>query len=139
MQCPKCKAALEEKWVAGGSVRLDCCAGCRGIWFEHGELEKVLKDAYAHLRVPASARRLSLSCPACLKPLYAFHYPQTMVNVDMCKTCRGMWVDAGEYTEINQVRQGLAKHGRLDDDPQPGPVKDMILHWVDSAIEALKP
>ena len=139
MQCPKCRSTLEEKPVKQGDIRVDCCPRCRGIWFDAGELEKVLKEAYRELRVPASANRLSLSCPKCLQPLYGFHYPQTMVNVDVCKACRGMWLDAGEYTEINRVREALAKHGKLDDDAQPGPVKGTLLHWVDSAIEALKP
>ena len=39
MKCPKCGADLEEKRV--GSVAVDTCPDCKGMWLDAGELELV--------------------------------------------------------------------------------------------------
>lgn len=39
MRCPKCGAALKERSFQ--KILIDQCAGCRGIWLDHGELEQV--------------------------------------------------------------------------------------------------
>ncbi len=42
MTCPKCGTALEEE-VLENVVRVDSCANCGGTYFDHGELELLLK------------------------------------------------------------------------------------------------
>ncbi len=37
MKCPKCSAEMMEIELAG--IKVDQCNGCRGIYFDHGELE----------------------------------------------------------------------------------------------------
>ncbi len=37
MKCPKCSADMNEIDLAG--IKVDQCVGCRGIYFDHGELE----------------------------------------------------------------------------------------------------
>jgi uncharacterized protein len=39
MKCPKCGMDLET--VAVGSVNVDKCTGCAGIWLDAGELEAI--------------------------------------------------------------------------------------------------
>lgn len=39
MKCPKCGADLEEQRM--GSVAIDACPECKGIWLDAGELELV--------------------------------------------------------------------------------------------------
>ena len=40
MRCPRCATELVERTRVG--VAVDACDGCRGVWLDRGELEKVL-------------------------------------------------------------------------------------------------
>ncbi len=41
MRCPKCGGAMAE--VAKGSVMIDRCGGCGGVFFDAGELEILVR------------------------------------------------------------------------------------------------
>lgn len=43
MTCPRCNATLAE--LDRDGITIDRCAGCRGIWLDRGELEKLLARA----------------------------------------------------------------------------------------------
>jgi Zn-finger nucleic acid-binding protein len=104
MKCPKCaKSDLTELKVKGQVTRLDVCSGCKGLWFDRKELETLLKISVKQLEIPSDAKKQSNHCPRCQKPLYAFCYPSTMVIVDMCAHCQGIWLDANEFKEIKTV------------------------------------
>ncbi|UCE56904.1 MAG: zf-TFIIB domain-containing protein [Desulfobacterales bacterium] len=106
MKCPKCKQHdLKEKTVKGRPVRVDVCASCKGIWFDRKELESLLKIAVKKITIPADAKKQQFLCPRCQKALCAFSYPHTMVIVDMCAQCEGIWLDANEFKEIRWVFQ----------------------------------
>lgn len=107
MQCPKCKThQLNEKSFKKGSLILDRCEQCRGIWFDQGELNEVLKKKSAHyFEVPKIAlENDNCRCPKCNVGLYEFCYPGTVVFIDMCKSCGGVWLDSKEWTEIDTAR-----------------------------------
>jgi len=53
MHCPKCGTPLQEEATEG--VTVDICPGCRGIWLDDGELERLTQ---ARSGVLASLRRL---------------------------------------------------------------------------------
>jgi Zn-finger nucleic acid-binding protein len=38
--CPNCNETLRERERAG--VEVDVCPGCRGIWLDRGELDKII-------------------------------------------------------------------------------------------------
>jgi len=104
MKCPKCtKSGLNELKVKGRAIRLDVCPGCKGLWFDRKELETLLDISVKRIKFPPDAIKQSNHCPACKKPLYAFCYPSTMVIVDMCAHCEGIWLDANEFKEIKSV------------------------------------
>lgn len=42
MKCPKCGSPLQEVDLLG--IKADQCTGCRGIFFDQGELEILLKS-----------------------------------------------------------------------------------------------
>ena len=42
MKCPKCGMDMEE--IKYGSVLLDKCFSCGGLYFDDGELEQVIKE-----------------------------------------------------------------------------------------------
>ena len=140
MLCPKCRDSdLKEAKVRSGSIRVDGCPQCKGVWFDAGALEAVLDVAAKELRVPPSAQESAVhSCPRCRSALYRFQYPQTYVKIEMCKECGGLWLDSGEFNEIKTVRQTLQERGKLEEHAQPTGVKGGLLHFIDAAIEALK-
>jgi Zn-finger nucleic acid-binding protein len=43
MKCPVCDESLRE--VQKHGVSIDICPGCKGIWLDRGELEKILELA----------------------------------------------------------------------------------------------
>ncbi len=107
--CPDCKAELEQ--VAYHAVSLDTCPACAGIWFDLGELGRVLKDGRVALVeieenvVPeicphptATSRR---DCPICLEPLAPYQYLyNSPIELDGCIACNGFWVEDGELIKI---------------------------------------
>ena len=110
MQCPKCEAStLIEKKVKGETFSVDFCSNCKGVWFDENELASLLKVPTMDLKVPPKAQEQDILCPKCEKPLYLFCYPRTMVLIDMCKECEGIWLDAKELQEIQSVRKTLKK------------------------------
>lgn len=40
--CPNCNTSMQA--VNRSGVELDICPGCRGVWLDRGELEKILAD-----------------------------------------------------------------------------------------------
>lgn len=40
MRCPKCGAAMQEINLSG--IIVEQCLGCKGLYFDHGELETLL-------------------------------------------------------------------------------------------------
>ena len=52
MKCPKCGSDLEE--VEMDQIMVDKCAGCGGVFFDHGEIELMLK---AHKGIMPSLRK----------------------------------------------------------------------------------
>ena len=138
VRCPICRSdTLKECQVKNSAVKIDICTQCKGIWFDSAELEKIEPTAAKELAPPMNAPPGSKVCPRCAQPLVQSQYPQTFVKVDMCRRCNGLWLEAGELTEIRAVRKGLAQGGKLEEyAPVPG-VKGALLRFIDSAIEEL--
>lgn len=138
MHCPKCRQQpLKERYVSAANLHVDFCPKCRGVWLDGGELGRAMPAADPQLQIPSNAVRLRASCPRCAKPLYAFPYPQTRVMIEMCRECRGLWLDAGEFKQIREARAQLpppeepAQHGDV------GGIKGALIRLIDTAIEQL--
>lgn len=110
MNCPKCHQSLES--VEVGGIRIGRCPRCEGTWFDRDEL-RVLKDRedggdYQWLDVDLwkdidkfrARRQQRYSCPKDATPMTTVHYGESNVAVDVCSTCRGVWLDKEEYREI---------------------------------------
>lgn len=140
MYCTKCKTAplKEAKVKEGGGVAIDYCTQCKGFWLDKGELEKVSRSAIKELSVSAEAMKVSRICPGCQEFMYSFYYPQTFVTVDMCKSCGGLWIDAGELKEIEAVRNALKKNNRLKEYDDIRGVKGAMINFIDQAIDYLQ-
>ena len=96
MRCPDCDIQLVE--VIRLDIHLDLCAGCRGLWFDSGELEayrqrvvggKVL-SVLTFVRDPDST---PCSCPGCRQQAL-FAGKLGNLPLDKCSNCRGVFVPA---------------------------------------------
>ena len=97
---------------------IDCCPVCGGIWFDAGELKKLLKffqDDRQTLpdRLSGTERRQSSDekqrlCPVCQELMFKRDNGQASVTMDVCGKCSGVWTDGGEFELL--LEQGTA-HG----------------------------
>jgi Zn-finger nucleic acid-binding protein len=57
IDCPACASVMQRRVM--GTLVLDLCTRCKGVWFDHAELSSVwsVAIANANLRRPASLRR----------------------------------------------------------------------------------
>ena len=69
--------------------------------------------------------------------MFSFDYPQTLVKVDMCKQCNGLWLDPGELKEIDAVRRSLHKTGMIQKYDKVRGVKGWLIDFIDDAIDTL--
>jgi len=138
MICPKCqRESLKERRVRGQGFTVDLCSQCRGIWFDGGELRQAIPKAEKRPAVPPHAVRLEALCPRCDKPLYAFPYPQTRITIEMCRKCKGLWLDGGEFAAIRQARQQRKDEPSVEESAEPDGVKGTLIEFIDSAIDWL--
>lgn len=108
--CPRCGSALSDRTF--GSVTLEGCATCGGLWFDHQELTRLTRDPSVGLMAVERAFSQALAgydgsgemrCPRCAVALYAFSFPHTPgVMLDACPQCKGIWLDDGELQAIHE-------------------------------------
>lgn len=53
LRCPACDALMNE--VDRQGVRIDVCQGCKGVFLDRGELDKILDAAAAEQVTPLAA------------------------------------------------------------------------------------
>ena len=108
MKCPVCAKDMVQEDI-GLQVHV-CENGCKGIWFDHGELEKLDQVGEgmgpaleAALRSPRlnTVPRGPLKCPKCFIQMHTHKFQRDKeVNVDECYACGGFFLDSGELKEI---------------------------------------
>lgn len=108
MKCIKCEGDLVL--VRVGDVEVDQCDTCNGIWFDSGELAKLVgaknvealrtravaeKDAEKRRKVDDLKRA---SCPRCKGEgkLVQVASVTADIHIDTCAVCGGEWLDSGE-------------------------------------------
>ena len=138
MRCPRCKNKLKQGTVKKSAVEIDYCSQCKGFFLGKGEIEKISEAAIRDLRIPPGAAPSRMPCPVCEKRMFVFDYPQTFVKVDVCKKCKGLWLDAGELKEIEAVRNNLQKTGVIKEFDEVRGLKGWLIRFIDNATEYLE-
>jgi len=106
MDCPKCASESLVETSVLGNIPLDVCPGCKGIWFDKGELESLLKQsqgAAAGDLSLISPRPGDLVCPRCKKPLTRGGLVNPLLLVDKCEACGGIWLDSHELDLVKKL------------------------------------
>lgn len=108
--CPGCSARMAPRPYRG--VEIDQCVGCRGVWFDTGELARAARTTLPpFVRTGASTRH----CPTCAVPMVVGRLGP--VEVDACGTCRGAYFDAGESLRLMTVSDEPVARSRRDAAP----------------------
>jgi Zn-finger nucleic acid-binding protein len=140
MKCPKCISVnTVQKKIREEKIILDYFPKCLGIWLDKGELEQIMPLAIKKLSVPFKASQVAFFCPRCQRHLYEFFYPQTLVLIDMCKDCSGIWFDnTKEMDEVQRLRKHCKDSGTLKEyDDVPG-IKGFLIDVINKKLELLK-
>jgi Zn-finger nucleic acid-binding protein len=136
MKCPKCKnLSLIHK--VSDNVDFHYCQSCKGILLTKEYLNDFIDTAAGALNAPKESKYGECTCSSCRKPMKEFYYPQTFVTIDLCISCKSMWLDPGELQEIEMVRKHLQEKGRLETYVPEGTFKAKMLNFVNSTIKAL--
>ncbi len=107
--CPVCLTGLAPLKV--GSVTVDRCPECAGVWFDAGEMNALARaggralTAVEHAAESRPGHAVHLhadrNCPECGVGLRPFAYPWAPeVRLDGCPACKGIWFDDGELARI---------------------------------------
>ena len=126
MECPKCRASMETVEF-GTDITIRRCTGCSGLFCNWRTLRQLrdewLSDA-ALDRGNASLgakhnEMVDISCPGCGATMSRVQdREQVHITLDSCPDCDGVFLDAGELTDMksvtlmDHVRRLLAKLGR---------------------------
>jgi hypothetical protein len=116
MICPVCKK--DALIVEYNRIELDYCPGCGGVWFDSGELERLMEAARlgnhrSYLSDVAGAPEAASSekkrrCPICRHKMKKTYIDEDKkILVDICHVGDGIWFDGGEVS--NLVKELAAK------------------------------
>ena len=145
MKCPNCKHELKNVIFKG--IELDQCLNCGGMWFDGGELRKTKDqedefltwldvDLFSNPKQFAGGYS-TMSCPKDNGSLYEIFYDNADIKVDVCKTCKGVWLDKGEYESIiaflkrTVFRENAGQYGKHLEDQ----LKEIFIGQEDIASE----
>jgi uncharacterized protein len=93
LQCPKCHHGMEE--ITHQGIVIDRCTHCRGLWFDHDEVNQLKGVKDGHL-VDSHA---DINCPHCGKEMEKTADPkQKHIWFEMCPE-HGIFMDAGEFKD----------------------------------------
>jgi Zn-finger nucleic acid-binding protein len=107
-----------------GEVELDRCSGCGGIWCDWGELEQVTGRALEPELLEGHTDR---RCAFCGITLRVAVLPGG-VPVETCGACRGLYLDAGELSELGGTEPAPPR--RLTEETRERAAE--VLHGFDS-------
>ena len=114
--CPECRLKMKEvKYSQSSDLMVDYCEKCSGVWLDSGELGELSKisetPADLKLRISREVWKLrsalnktsSLKCPKCQTLTLKNFKTSEGVAVDLCDTCKGLWMNKGETAKTAEM------------------------------------
>jgi Zn-finger nucleic acid-binding protein len=115
MICPVCKYAMVV--VEYHNIELDYCNNCKGVWFDSGELELLLKSygleepkaffdgIFSSQEAPSLEKKRK--CPICGRKMQKTTIGgQPEILIDVCRDKHGLWFDGGEVAQLMKSLAG---------------------------------
>jgi Zn-finger nucleic acid-binding protein len=137
MICPVCK--YDMLVVEYHNIELDYCNSCKGVWFDSGELDLLLKsqgleepkaffDGILNSQEAVSSEK-KRDCPICshkMKKTAIGGQPEILI--DICRDKHGLWFDGGE---VSQLIKRLA-----DEHPPKHDSKEQVISFLEEVFGA---
>jgi Zn-finger nucleic acid-binding protein len=127
MKCPRCQIALQPR-IYEADVQVDGCTECGGRWLDHRELERIEEAAANDYKeqlsrpeylldrsyeVALQRSRSEICCPRCGQPMSKTEcHPTSLVLVDLCPGCAGLWLDRGEVQALEVFFERMRQEER---------------------------
>lgn len=102
-ECHRCWVKMDKAEIKtfGPNIIFDVCPKCKGLWLDKGELGKLLKDRkltnYLTKHIGTKSRS-PMVCPRCSMTMDIEKADD--IEVDVCLTCGGVWLDQGELEKL---------------------------------------
>jgi Zn-finger nucleic acid-binding protein len=169
--CPVCLGVIMDKTPVGrppvgrpsagqgGTLLLDHCGRCGGVWFEAGEVQRLhgyrpelLWEAIAQRSEPfrmqchgcqsfverdatacnACGWRNVLDCPVCQRPMETATHRG--VKLDACRSCKGVWFDHSELASVWLLAFATSLRNRQSPSRVRGAAEDGTLVVLDALM-----
>lgn len=145
IKCPACGCEMKKVYSDKAKVFIDICTeGCGGVFFDNRELEKfdeshenaeVIFNALGNKEFQPVDESLTRTCPACNAPMVKMGSGKGAVEIDVCNTCGGKFLDNGE---LQKIREGVKQedgflNGFIDsvwEDAKPSPRREFFENIV---------
>jgi len=112
MNCPRCSGTFEPTTLRDFGLVHNAhrCTECRGLWIgpeKIREISMTIDQRWIEFRrVPgAEAQQMPMTCPACPGDVVmqkVVSPRDAKVVMDVCPTCKHVWLDRGEREAIEQ-------------------------------------
>lgn len=118
LKCPVCDVDMKPRMV--GDIEVDLCEkNCKGIWFDEGELQKIVEKKennsldrvkeFFHPQDGSHTEETKRKCPRCDVMLNRHYWnDNNEVYLDICHQCKGYWLDLKKINLIKEQRKKLA-------------------------------
>ena len=111
MNCPKCENHMEPVEF-GTDISVMRCTGCKGLFSDTETLQKMrdqwLADTVLDTGSASEGAKHNtledIPCPSCNTIMHRVEdIDQVHVVLDVCPSCDGVFLDAGELTDLKNV------------------------------------
>lgn len=112
--CPQCAGQVLQS-AKMGDVGVDVCRKCGGLWFQQGELCRVLAQSVSDgsggtncelHQLGGKLEDTSCCCPECGGRLAVYNLSEVVqLEVHACEKCRGLWFEPGEVEHATLLEQ----------------------------------
>ncbi|MEN8220543.1 MAG: rhomboid family intramembrane serine protease [Pseudomonadota bacterium] len=129
LDCPQCHHHLLEPIHYEG-IEIDACMHCGGLWFDHNELDKVIRKYYPdYPREDTIIKTLGQEvdgtpkqCPHCKDSLKTYQFEQgSELKIDICQSYDGIWLEQGE---LDHAKRFYEKPSRFEN------ISKKYEHWI---------
>jgi Zn-finger nucleic acid-binding protein len=111
-ECPRCWVEMvkEKVPVIGRDVVIDVCPNCGGVFLDKDEILRITGNRglnrylTKYLGIDSDSQ---LICPACGGLMDGEKVSEEVI-VDVCLTCKGIWLDAGELERIKNIEDDFS-------------------------------
>ncbi|HEX8821316.1 MAG TPA: zf-TFIIB domain-containing protein [Archangium sp.] len=121
-KCPRCTQSLQAFSVqtpSGVGLELARCSHCGGCWGASGRIQHAFGPSAQHRLIGGMTTRTCVECRILMTPAML----PADISVEVCSACHGMFLDAGELTQlgVGEPSRSPARSGlpRPADTPRP--------------------